>query len=172
MIFAFFRTNSKFPRRFWDNRPWILAHEFNMPLPSPLWFNFFFSGNVGSYNPNIPPLLKNKYLAKTHTHIRKRLGRAYQTRVCAVQKFRVLTAWTFLDSEGIWGDKLEPACEKSSFYLSTSSTPSVRADSSSYYIPGSVYRRYYKIPWHQARYTRSKLSLLRSQLTSVRRRDN
>ena len=76
------------------------------------YFLFFFAGNLGSLKTQISQKKqKPKYLAKkkkTKNPIRKMLGRGTLN---PFAKFQGLskTAWT-LDSQGIWGFMLEPAC--------------------------------------------------------------
>ena len=75
------------------------------------FFFFFFPLECGiPQDPNIQKKKqKPKYLAKKKKHIRERLGRG-NLNTCKISgSYLSTTAWT-LDSEGIWGSMLEPAC--------------------------------------------------------------
>ena len=119
MIFALHGTKVKMSTTFVRDRRWNFAHEFNVPLPSLLrmfCFVLFFAGRVGSLKTQISQKIKNTNIwqkrNKTKKNIRKRLGRD-TLKTCANFQDILLskTAWT-LDSEGIGGIMLEPACTR------------------------------------------------------------
>ena len=121
---TFIAQNSKCPRCFWEVRSWCCAHVFNVLLPSPLriFVCFFplkmwecripFSLTMWSFRTQISQKIQKKQISdrgekKTHSW---RLGRG-TLNTCAKKSGSCLSkAALTLDSEGIWGDKLEPAC--------------------------------------------------------------
>ena len=114
VIFALYRTKAQMSTTFLRGRPWNL-HVSNVPLPSLIRMCLFLFFSLEMWDPLRPKYPKkyenpNTWRGENKNKTVKRLGRG-TLNACA--KFQSLylskTAWT-LDSEGIWGYKLEPAC--------------------------------------------------------------
>ena len=100
--------------------PWILHNVINVPLLSSLRVVVFFVGNVGSLKTQISPKKTKTYVygqKKKKTFVKGSTG-THSTRVQIFMVYLPKTAWA-LDSEGIWGDKLEPACRGSRYGATT-----------------------------------------------------
>ena len=115
MLFAPYRTKVQMSTPFLRDRPWNFAHVFNVALSS-LWLllKFCFLWTIWDpLRPKCPEKYKNRNIwwrEKTKENHSRKLRQEHIDHVCKISVSCLSkTAWT-LDSQGIWDDKLEPAC--------------------------------------------------------------